>query len=164
MDTNRCSFFGPVPMTPVRMALFAIELVLDASAMFTNLMFAFLVWKTKLFHRNPKVLIYNLVIATIGTTLPRYVRIISFELPTSLCRFFIVINKMAMMHFISAPVHYFIDSIHNASIDMNMFNQVALAVECVILTFCAAFESNGISLPLTLASVMFPVSRSGALA
>lgn len=71
MDPNRCTFFGPVPVTPARMVLFAIELVLDASAVITNLMFAFLVWRTKLFHRNPKVLIYNLVFTTICTTLPR---------------------------------------------------------------------------------------------
>lgn len=74
-------------------------------------------------------------------------------------RTIIVIDFMALNGFVGGKTSSVFNEIHNAFIDMNMFNQVALAVECLIITFCVHVEKSVYATPITVGAIVFPVGE-----
>ncbi|KAI1713817.1 hypothetical protein Ddc_11709 [Ditylenchus destructor] len=120
----------------------SVELALLFCSVCTCAMFGFLVYKTKMFNRNPKILVLNLIVSTLGIAITR----------TPMLIYSLMINEPAS-EVLQGPLA----TIHNCCIDLNMFTQVELAIECTILSFCHKWEKDKTyGHPLTVGTLIFP--------
>lgn len=63
---------GPELVTTERMIYFLIELTINVAVLFSSTAFAMLLYRTKTFARNPKILLWNQLFSAYGIAITRY--------------------------------------------------------------------------------------------
>lgn len=63
---------GPELVTPERMICFLIELLVNVAVLFSSTAFAMLLYRTRTFARNPKILLWNQLFSAYGIAISRF--------------------------------------------------------------------------------------------
>ncbi|KAH7716446.1 hypothetical protein AAVH_16172 [Aphelenchoides avenae] len=139
----------PNRMSSIRLALFAAETMLNLFSLLTGIMFFFILRKTVIMRKNPRMLLHNLLLSNLLTVLTRFV---------------IVANMISEDKLIESRVLYPIGFVHDVSINMNTLNQLCLALESTLSTFFTGlYKKKKCARTLSLLECLLPILIALAL-
>ncbi|KAI1716643.1 hypothetical protein Ddc_10436 [Ditylenchus destructor] len=114
-------------LTVHRIALFALEYVIIVAGLGFGSLFCWALNKSTMIPKSCKILLYNLTASCFATTISRSIMIVNFLREESL---------------IPSAIVPYLSNLHDISINVNIFNQITLAAQCLVTTAFKDFDRN----------------------
>ncbi|KAI1714433.1 hypothetical protein DdX_08528 [Ditylenchus destructor] len=133
-------------VTVHRIVLFALEYVIIIAGLGFGSLFCWALSKSTMIPKSCKILLFNLTASSFATTISRSIMIANFLREESL---------------IPLAIFPYLSNFHDISINVNTFNQITLAAQCLVTTAFKDFDRNSdfvTSYLFMYAIISFPAS------